>query len=92
MTNKQVIQKFIHKTNASSANGSLRSINNTLYSYNLKIAAHFKGKYMVYPANSNHGMFYSATTSNHVSLLLSELPKDQIIFTKEQKVFLDIGD
>lgn len=77
MKNKDVITAFFADVNATSYTNSLKSQNGYLYSYSLPIAKKINDLYVVYPANAAHNLFYSNTTSKHVSLLLKKfLPQE----------------
>ena len=71
MTNENVIKKFIQKENATSSTGAVKSHNNYLYSYSLKIAKNLGDIIIAYPASAKYSRYYSNTTSKHVSLMLS---------------------
>ena len=84
MKNKDVILRFANSEDAVSHTGSLKSKNNILYSYSLKIAKNLHGIFLVYPANAKNDLFYSNTTSKHVSALLNLLPRDKTFLVFNQ--------
>lgn len=84
MKNKDVIRMFTNNQNAISHTGSLKSKDGLLYSYSLKIARNVDGVFLVYPATAKHNLFYSNTTSKHVSNLLSMLHPEETVLVFNQ--------
>ena len=87
MKNKDVISMFIRDQEAESYTKSLTSKQNYLYSYSLKIAKNVRGLFIVYPATAKYNLFYSNTTSRHVSSLLKEISDKEKLLIFDQREF-----
>lgn len=71
MNNEKVIECFIGKVNAKSWNKNLTTDGISLFSYEEKIAEHYKDKIYVFnKARFLKGGFFSMTTSHHISKTL----------------------